>query len=273
MSQYYDLNKNKSIIESGSDFENYLDGMKLDPEFVPNNDYYNRKVIELMKSPKLVKYVKSLKTATSENRHKIINKQYDKIVRMYNRITYFEDENKDLIDSSQSQFPSSSFKRDPRFDRMEKKQLRESEAMAQRHSYGLMAGYDMFRNGSTFASAFGSDTITPKQSRPHQQKMFQHDNDFNNINKHVVRPPRNPMDPRNPTRISHSDVNKVHHDIDVDTYVRFGTTPSRGAKSIGYPNPADHYFNFIDDSFQHPDNVVNSRGVDARAANKKSARQ
>lgn len=60
--------------------------------------------------------------------------------------------------------------------------------------------------------------------------------------------------------------------MDVDTYVRFGETPSRGSKSLGYPNPVEHYFGYISPDIQDPDHVVNNRGVSSRSFNKNTAR-
>ena len=63
-----------------------------------------------------------------------------------------------------------------------------------------------------------------------------------------------------------------NRDIDVDTFVRFGTTPSRGSKSLGYPNPIEHHFDYISDDIQNPDHVVNERGLPSRMFNKETAR-
>jgi hypothetical protein len=59
--------------------------------------------------------------------------------------------------------------------------------------------------------------------------------------------------------------------IDVDTYVRYGTTPSRGGKSLGYPNPMEHYFEYISNDLQLPEHVVSQRGMPSRSFNKENA--
>lgn len=61
-------------------------------------------------------------------------------------------------------------------------------------------------------------------------------------------------------------------DVDVDSFVRHGETPSRSGKSLGYPNPVEHYFNYISSDLQEPDNVVSFRPADTRHLNKKTAR-
>jgi len=59
--------------------------------------------------------------------------------------------------------------------------------------------------------------------------------------------------------------------IDVDTYVRMNAGKYHN-KSVGYPNPVDHYFNFISNDIQQPDHVVNMRGIPSRLLNKQIAR-
>jgi len=61
---------------------------------------------------------------------------------------------------------------------------------------------------------------------------------------------------------------KFDQDIDVDTYMRYGETPSRGSRSLGYPNPVDHYFSYINDDFQKPEHTVMDRGYPSRKLNK-----
>lgn len=61
------------------------------------------------------------------------------------------------------------------------------------------------------------------------------------------------------------------NDIDVDTYVRYGTTPSRGGKSLGYPNPMEHYFEYISNDIQVPEHTVSQRGMPSRLLNKETA--
>ena len=43
--------------------------------------------------------------------------------------------------------------------------------------------------------------------------------------------------------------------VDIETSILHGM-PSRTTKSYGYRNPEEHYFDYIDDTIQHPDNVV-----------------
>jgi hypothetical protein len=64
----------------------------------------------------------------------------------------------------------------------------------------------------------------------------------------------------------------LSRDIDVDTLMRFGTTPLRGGKSLGYKSVAEHSFSYITPDIQNPDHVVMDRGVPSRAFNKETAR-
>lgn len=43
--------------------------------------------------------------------------------------------------------------------------------------------------------------------------------------------------------------------------------PTRGAKSYGYNNPIEHYYDYIDDAIQNPDNLVDERGACTRLNN------
>lgn len=64
----------------------------------------------------------------------------------------------------------------------------------------------------------------------------------------------------------------LSRDIEVDTYMRFGTTPLRAGKSLGYASTAEHSFSYISPDIQNPDHVVMDRGVPSRAFNKETAR-
>lgn len=44
-------------------------------------------------------------------------------------------------------------------------------------------------------------------------------------------------------------------DVNYDNYLR-DANPTRGRKSYGYPNPAEHYFTYIDDDMQKPEHTV-----------------
>ena len=60
-------------------------------------------------------------------------------------------------------------------------------------------------------------------------------------------------------------------DIDTDTYMKFGSAPSK-AKSLGHRNPAEHYFSYISNDIQDVQHVVNSRGMPSRSLNRQIAR-
>jgi hypothetical protein len=61
-------------------------------------------------------------------------------------------------------------------------------------------------------------------------------------------------------------------DVDMENYLCYGSGPSRGAKSLGYPNPAEHYFQYISDDIQRPEHSVFERGMPSRLRNKDTAR-
>lgn len=59
--------------------------------------------------------------------------------------------------------------------------------------------------------------------------------------------------------------------VDIENYIKYGV-PSRGAKSLGYANPAEHYFDYIDGEIQDPDHTVFEYGIPTRLDNKRTAR-
>jgi hypothetical protein len=56
--------------------------------------------------------------------------------------------------------------------------------------------------------------------------------------------------------------------IDVDTDMKFGQTPLRGGKTLGYKNTLEHSFSYISKYIQHPDHVVSERPISTRLLNK-----
>lgn len=66
-------------------------------------------------------------------------------------------------------------------------------------------------------------------------------------------------------------VYKDNRDINSDSFLRYGVN-SRASKSVGYENPVEHYFQYIDPEIQDPRFVVNDRGIPSRSFNKKIAK-
>jgi len=62
-------------------------------------------------------------------------------------------------------------------------------------------------------------------------------------------------------------------DIDAENYLSYGTGQVKARKSRGYPNPAEHYFNYISNDIQTPEHSVFERGMPSRAFNKTIARK
>jgi hypothetical protein len=61
-------------------------------------------------------------------------------------------------------------------------------------------------------------------------------------------------------------------DVDIENYLCYGSGPSRGSKSLGYPNPAEHYFQYISDDVSKPEHTVFEPGMPTRMRNKDTAR-
>jgi hypothetical protein len=282
-----------------------------------------------------------------EEEYRITKKDISKIKAYLRKdySTYDKSGYRDMIDPTESYFPSEKFGKDQRFDRLKKKQERDKEAQEKRHNYDIMTrSYDMYRNDRDFASAFGDDfasktdtrdyinnsrrnscslNINPYEAQPNYNLDSISQNNTYDVNKPIVEnkftQPRSRFngyvpfedtikeDPnsldmilnelnnynKNVNRvISNPDINTnikqretvndrfnvpfksgpQISDIDVDTYCRFGQTPSRAGKSLGYPNPVEHYFDYISNDMQLPEHVVSSRPQDTRHFNKKEAR-
>jgi hypothetical protein len=265
----------------------------------------------------------------------------------------------DYIDPSSATFPSNSFKKDDRFDRIKKKQQADADAKMQKSNYGLInKGYDMYRQDRPFASATGDDfkskefhpnqwfqnsrDVSTEECNPYSTDDFNKNVDYdrfdaNDSNKMSMRESNTYVHPKSvyngylqrnskleddPHSIDaiigkmNSYRNKVTkpfnqenqmdldtkvvtqnaryngkretentyqavplmmdgygngRDIDVDTFVRMKAGKYHN-KSVGYPNPVDHYFNFISNDIQQPEHVVNMRGIPSRLLNKQIAR-
>jgi hypothetical protein len=57
--------------------------------------------------------------------------------------------------------------------------------------------------------------------------------------------------------------------INVENYIKYGN-PTSKAKSLGFENPVEHFFSYIDDSIQDPDHVCFDRPQLTRDMNKKN---
>ena len=55
--------------------------------------------------------------------------------------------------------------------------------------------------------------------------------------------------------------------IDFENYVKYGYTTSK-ARSLGFENPYEHQFQYIDEDIQNPDHVVFDRPMASRLDNK-----
>lgn len=343
-----------------------------DYDICGNDKFYDfSKDDDISLEPRLMEYLKKKKyfkehgieKENLERDFQITDKDMFKIRAHYRGDKKGESRTSDYVDPSNATFPSSEFKKDPRFDRIKKKQERDADAQFQRSNYGLInKGFDMYRNDRPFASAFGDDfnktdfhprqwfenskdvaknekwnpravkskcednkytnsrknvSINQKSSNngyishnstiqndphsldsimnkmsdyknkitPYKQHNKQDDAVYSNIPKtcHSYEIPKRTsntniisdnvidynMDDQNLYRAN--PVNGDDRNIDIDTYVR-ANAGTRNSKSIGYPNPVDHYFSFISDDIQQPEHVVNMRGIPSRSVNKQMAR-
>lgn len=59
------------------------------------------------------------------------------------------------------------------------------------------------------------------------------------------------------------------NNVDIETYIKFGS-PSSKAKSLGFENPVEHHFSYIDSDIQNPAHIINERPQLSRLSNKQS---
>lgn len=301
-SDYYDCNKNDSI--------------SLEPRL---SEYINKK-----------KYYKqnSIESNTLEKDYNISD--YDKL-RIKAHLKGSRGKNlrhQDYVDTSQAYFPSDLLKKDPRFDRIKKKQQKNKEAHEQRHNYGdISNSFDMFRDDRPFASAFGDDFHSKDYNHyelddPHVRRNNGSHRDFNELN--TYKQPRSRYNGRAREYVDNSNsVDSIlsmmdgmnqnysrteqqgnvfdeeyltirpnvrgkksfnqnsrniqsmpfmgdmrgNRDVSIENFVKFGDL-TRETKSNGYPNPVEHYFDYITPDIQDPRHVVMDRGLPSRSMNR-----
>lgn len=72
--------------------------------------------------------------------------------------------------------------------------------------------------------------------------------------------------------VSYMPMNGELRDIDIENCMRTGSTTSK-AKTNGYRNPFEHYFQYIDGEIQKPEHTVFERGMPTRLLNKEFAKK
>lgn len=170
-----------------------------------------------------------------------LEKEYritDKDIRLI-RAYYRGDKNKtdkfqDMIDTTQTLFPSTQLKRetqqDERFERLKKKQQRDKDANEQRHNYGIMhQSYDMYSRDKKFASAMGNN-FSEDRDDAHQMIIMENSKDLArnekwNPNRQSFSASKSRMTYHQPSKIRNyksqvrfsDDV--VDHNADVDRFI------------------------------------------------------
>ncbi|AYV84843.1 MAG: hypothetical protein Hyperionvirus44_1 [Hyperionvirus sp.] len=163
--------------------------------------------------------------------------------------------------------PDEVYKSDVRYQRFAKKMKRDKEAMKQRHCYG---DFD-----EQYVKAFAEPDVEAwKDNRIMDQRvsderlMFgrnvEHESRYRCSDKKMLNDRLDGSVPRVGKREGLRDVRRESN--------LQNSQPTRVGKSIGYPNPSEHYFDYIDDDIQDPNNVVFERGRNTRSDNYSVAR-
>lgn len=109
-----------------------------------------------------------------------------------------------------------------------------------------------------------------KSYRVHETPNIQKTNTFDIDNKITI--------PTNNCR--KNDLNMLYNEfntfgsmknIDYENYVKYGY-PTSKARSLGFENPSEHFFHFIDSDIQDPKHVVSDRPILSRLDNKTTAK-
>lgn len=217
------------------------------------------------------------------------------------------DHHSEFIKIGVSTFPSDKFASDPRFERMKKKTDKVKEAIASKSNLKhLEKEYDMYRQDRTYASLTNNDfsshaeplfmqesrddrmynpnvsmlsyndskaSISKNNTYIHPKSRYNGylDSQFK-INSDVIPDVATKFDDsEGGSKIfgrTMSDMRSNLSDIDTDTFIRFGETPSRSKKSLGYPSTFEHQFDYISDDLQMAEHTVSHRGMPSRAYNK-----
>lgn len=218
----------------------------------------------------------------------------------------------DLVDPTEATFPSNELKDPRFERYKIKQQKNKDAKIQRHNYGVISGEYDMYRNDRPFASAYGDDfsksAFHPQEwfqdSKPPGKKVSFHEtNTYVNPKsthngylarelsiehdpysvdamigkldnyKHKVSQMRNPSEAFDTPKLTSNKkiMDNKQRNIDVDTYIKFGDTSTK-SKTIGYPNPVEHYFGYISRDIQDPDHVVNPRAIPTRIRNKATAR-
>ena len=80
-----------------------------------------------------------------------------------------------------------------------------------------------------------------------------------------------PSDYEDLARLNLNTLNNCKDQVGIENYIKYGN-PTSKAKSLGFENPVEHFFQYIDDSIQDPDHVCFDRPQMTRTMNRKSFR-
>lgn len=176
---------------------------------------------------------------------------------------------KDIVDISQGTFPSETMKHDARLDKIKVKQQKDIDANRERHNLSNL-NFDGFMVNSREQHYENANYLDSEQNKSKliydTPSGYIDHKSITAINKSKVE--RTPLN--SSMKISEHVLDSHRddcHNIDVDSYLQFGSGTLRASKSLGYPNSFENQFSYIDEDIQNPDHVVNTRGVSTRHYN------
>lgn len=118
-----------------------------------------------------------------------------------------------------------------------------------------------YRRSVRYSQDYDEDHPRPYVQQRHSQVIDDIDDYKSQVGSHRRHYEENQDQYHTPYPYQHS------RNVDMDTYIRNGYN-SRGGKKVGYENPVEHYFDYIDPEIQEPRHVLSDRGVSTRMHNK-----
>jgi hypothetical protein len=104
-------------------------------------------------------------------------------------------------------------------------------------------------------------------------EMQMNENSFMDLDSKVIIPRMNSKKDSNENKYTGMPfMNGELRDVDIESSMRTGSTTSK-AKTNGYRNPFEHYFQYIDGEIQRPEHIVFERGMPTRLLNKEFSKK
>jgi hypothetical protein len=262
-----------------------------------NNDYNKYNCNGILLEPRLQEYIKKKKYYKSNNIQPGVplEKEFDITQEDINLIKNLKSGNKNIYDNdaqeklyikSNDNFdiktgfldPDEMYKADPRYKNYLVKKQREQQAIDERYAYGVPKNS---REDLREKKPSSKLTNIPRDLRLYNRQP----NDPFDLKKEKVSQSVHELQTYSSKLNKMNNLKRDIRDVGLEATIQCGTstrlnpnaqidpnTITRGKKSLGYENPFEHYFGYIDDDVQDPDHLVMDRGYASRLDNHNAGR-